>query len=216
MYTVRPPFFYKLLYHKAIYRVKEEGKSLFLTFDDGPIPEVTPRVLQILEEFSAKATFFCIGKNIRNNPRIIDQIIAAGHSLGNHTFNHLNGWKVKKEDYMEDILKCERQFRESADQQINLFRPPYGRIKPSQYSILNAQYSIIMWDVLSGDFDKNTTKEECLDNVLSKTREGSVIVFHDSLKAKDKLYYVLPRILKHFTEKGFSFKAINPALPLQE
>jgi len=208
MYTVRPPFFYKLLYKKAIFRVKEEGKSLFLTFDDGPIPEVTPRVLQILKDFNAKATFFCIGKNIQENPGILAQIISDGHTLGNHTFNHVNGWKVKSENYLEDVLKCNRQFRQSTNQEVSLFRPPYGRIKPSQYSSLKTQYSVIMWDVLSGDFDKKTTKEECLDNVLANVREGSVIVFHDSLKAREKLFFALPKVLKYFTEKGYTFKAI--------
>lgn len=214
MYTVRPPFFYKLLYKKAICRFKEEGKSLFLTFDDGPIPEVTPRVLQILKDFNAKATFFCIGKNIKENPGILNQIISNGHALGNHTFNHLNGWKVKTEDYFEDILKCDHQFRESTSQRISLFRPPYGRIKLSQYTVLNTQYSIIMWDILSGDFDKNTTGEECLENVLSNAREGSIIVFHDSIKAKDKLFFVLPKVLKYFSENGYTFEAIKATLPL--
>jgi peptidoglycan-N-acetylglucosamine deacetylase len=209
MYTIRPPFFYRLLLKKAVWRIKGSDKCIYLTFDDGPIPEVTPWVLKTLEEFNAKATFFCIGKNAEANRGILKEIILKGHAVGNHTSNHLKGWRVNTTDYLEDVAKCDRQIKESTDQRIKLFRPPYGKLKPSQYSGLKRNYSIIMWDVLSGDFDKHTSPAQCLNNVISNTRNGSVIVMHDSLKAKEKLFYVLPELLKYFTKKGFAFKAIS-------
>lgn len=208
MYSVRPPFIAKLIYGKAVWRMNKSEKNIYLTFDDGPIPEVTPWVLKTLKEHNAKGTFFCIGENIKDHPEIFKRTIEEGHSIGNHTYTHPNGWETSKEKYLTEVEECNQQISKLANQEINLFRPPYGRMKLSQYSKIKTQYSIIMWDVLSADFDNETSPEKCLDNVLSKTRNGSIVVFHDSLKAKEKLYYALPEFLKHFKEKGFEFKAL--------
>jgi len=222
MYSVRPNLLMRRIYPSAVWRVPSKEKKIFLTFDDGPVPEVTPWVLSALRDYNAKATFFCVGANIEKHPEIFRQIIAEEHSIGNHTYNHLNGWKTKKEDYLKNIEKCNAQISRYADGQMKthphifsfahpniLFRPPYGRMTKSQISILKSQYSVVMWDVLSGDFDKKTSEEQCLQNVLTKAREGSIVVFHDSVKAKKNLYYVLPKFLKHFSEKGFVFKKLR-------
>nr|BFF39532.1 polysaccharide deacetylase family protein [Tenacibaculum mesophilum] len=182
-------------------------KEIFLTFDDGPIPKVTEFVLDQLHLFNAKATFFCIGDNIRKYPAVFSRIINEGHSVGNHTFNHLNGWKNSNTTYINNINKCENLL---SHQKTKLFRPPYGKIKRKQAKQLLANgYKIIMWDVLSADFDPTITKEKCLQNVLRNVENGSIIVFHDSIKASDKLYYVLPKVLEEFSLQGYKFKAIS-------
>lgn len=209
-------------YSSAVWRVPTEEKKIFLTFDDGPVPEITPWVLSILKKHNAKATFFCVGANIEKFPEIFRQIISEGHSIGNHTYNHLNGWKTESKNYIENVSKCDSVmtgYRLSVISnqshrspftvyRLPLFRPPYGRMKKSQYTLIKSQYSIVMWDVLSRDFDESTSEQKCLQNVLSKTREGSIVVFHDSLKAKEKLFYVLPKVLEHYSVKGFSFEII--------
>ena len=222
MYSVRPNVFLRSLYPSAIWRIPGKEKQVFLTFDDGPIPEVTPWVLSTLQEYSAKATFFCIGANIEKHPDIFRQIISEGHSIGNHTYDHLNGWKTKTKDYIENIEQCKNAISK-IHQPLTInsartivqpgghqpcFRPPYGKMKLSQYSLLATHYSVIMWDVLSGDFDQTISEEKCLKNVLTKTRQGSIVVFHDSLKAKKNLFYVLPRFLEHFSKQGFEFRSI--------
>lgn len=218
MYSVRPHLLMRKLYPSAIWRIPTKEKKLFLTFDDGPIPEVTPWVLAQLKKYNAKATFFCIGDNINKHSGIFQQIVSEGHSIGNHTCHHLDGWKTKTKEYLENIEHCEKNIQ-SAVYRLRLttnskplFRPPYGKMRRSQYSILNTQYSVIMWDVLSGDFDQTISEEKCLKNVLSKTREGSIVVFHDSIKAKKNLHYVLPKFLEHFSEKGFAFNHLTPTL----
>lgn len=189
--------------------VKE--KEIFLTFDDGPTPEITAFVLAELKKHQAKATFFCIGKNIEKHPEIYNTIIAEGHSIGNHTQNHLKGWKSDNTIYIDDFLACEKtitQFNKSKIKQ-KIFRPPYGKIKKSQAKeIIKKGYQIIMWDVLSGDFDTKLSKEKCLQNVLQNTQKGSIIVFHDSVKAAERMQYALPKVLNTFSKKGFSFKSI--------
>ena len=202
MYSVRPPYLIQKIYKHLTWNIPTNDKIIYLTFDDGPTPEVTPWVLDTLKKFNAKATFFCIGKNVKKHPEIFKQIIEDDHAVGNHTFNHLNGWKTKKEDYLNDIEKC------AALIDSKLFRPPYGKLRPSHYSLLTTHYFLIMWDVLSGDFDKNTNRETCLKNVTANTKKGSIVVFHDSIKAKENLYYALPELLEYFTTKGFKFKAI--------
>ncbi|MFT7589977.1 MAG: peptidoglycan/xylan/chitin deacetylase (PgdA/CDA1 family), partial [Limisphaerales bacterium] len=183
----------------------KEDKTLYLTFDDGPTPQVTDFVLSELERVDAKATFFCIGANVIAHPEIMDRIIAAGHSVGNHTFNHVNGWKTDTEDYTSQVAKC----AEVLDSK--LFRPPYGRIKISQIKELESNYKIIMWDVISGDFDLSINKEQVLDNVMSNAKGGSIIVMHDSVKAEEKIRYSLPKVLDHFKAEGYSFKKIETA-----
>jgi peptidoglycan-N-acetylglucosamine deacetylase len=166
---------------------------------------VTPFVLDELKKYNAKATFFCIGKNVVENPDVYKRILGEGHAVGNHTFNHLNGWKTDDAEYLDNIAKA-KQYIDS-----NLFRPPYGRISSFQQKQLSADrfgLKTIMWTVLSGDFDKDITEERCLQNVSLHAKEGSVIVFHDSEKAAKKMQYALPRVLNYFSEKGFSFEKI--------
>jgi len=207
-YFVKTPWWLKKLYSSRIWSIDTNEKKIYLTFDDGPHPTITPFVLGELKKYGAKATFFCIGKNVVSYPGVYQQILDEGHRTGNHTQNHLNGWQTVNDIYFSDI--------EEATLYINsdLFRPPYGRIRSSQAKYIRRAMDketakIVMWDVLSGDFDKSTTPEQCLKNVVEKTNDGSVIVFHDSVKAWEKLSYTLPRILEHFSRKGFTFSAIS-------
>jgi peptidoglycan/xylan/chitin deacetylase (PgdA/CDA1 family) len=204
MYLVKTPLLLKKLYPKnLIWNKPRTDKVIFLTFDDGPIPIVTPWVLKTLNKFNAKATFFCIGENISKHPEIFSQLKADEHAIGNHTFNHLNGWKTDKITYINNYLKCQEITT------TKLFRPPHGRIKRSQIKVLAAQNTqIIMWDVLSGDFDTKLSPEKCLYNVLKHTENGSIVVFHDSLKAWGRLEYVLPKALSYWIEKGFRFEIL--------
>lgn len=198
-------------FSKYVWRFSMDKKEIFLTFDDGPTPEITQFVLDELNKYNAKATFFCIGKNIENNPEIFKQITSFGHSVGNHTQNHLNGWKSKNKNYIDNILEVEKTLQRCnfTTLQLQLFRPPYGKIKKQQAKeILKRGYKIIMWSVLSADFDVTISKENCLQNVLENTKNGSIIVFHDSDKAAEKLRFVLPKVLEEFSKKGFTFKAI--------
>lgn len=207
LYFIKTPRILKRLFTKYTWSFFSDRKEIFLTFDDGPIPEVTEFVLDQLQQFNAKATFFCIGDNIRKHPAVFNRIITEEHSVGNHTFNHLNGWKNSNTTYIENINKCESLL---THQTAKLFRPPYGKIKRTQAKKLIAKgYKIIMWDVLSADFDKTISKEKCLQNVLKNTQNGSIVVFHDSIKASEKLYYALPKMLQEFSERGYEFKAIK-------
>jgi peptidoglycan/xylan/chitin deacetylase (PgdA/CDA1 family) len=203
MYFANSPFWLKWIYPTLIWHKSRKEKTVFLSFDDGPIPDVTPFVLNTLKSFNAKATFFCIGENVVKHPEIYKQILADGHSVGNHTYNHLKGWDTKNEIYLDNITRCAKLVKS------NLFRPPYGRAKKSQLSVLNTQYSIIMWDVLSGDFDTKISPRKCLQNVLDHTKNGSIIVFHDSIKAFPRLEYALPLALEQLASKGFQFKSIQ-------
>lgn len=200
---VHPPALLRQMHTDRLWRVATAEKKIYLTFDDGPIPGVTHRVLDILRDYNARATFFCVGANIEKNPDVYQQILAEGHSTGNHTWSHMNGWKNDSRRYYADVEKC------AAICDSKLFRPPYGRMKPSQSRYLRKLgYKMIMWDVLSCDFDPQITKEQCLANVLNYTREGSLVIFHDSVKAADKMLYALPLMLKHFSDKGFTFEQL--------
>ena len=195
-----------------VWRFSLGKKEIYLTFDDGPTPEITQFVLDELQKHQAKATFFCIGKNINNNPEIFNKIITNGHSIGNHTQNHLNGWKTDKATYLENVLACQASVTQlhTVTSKQKLFRPPYGKIKKTQANkLLKKGYKIIMWSVLSADFDTTISKEKCLENVLKHTKNGSIVVFHDSVKAAKKLRYVLPKILTELAKRGFVFKAIK-------
>ena len=263
MYLVKSPLVLKWYYPQLLWNKPRNEKTIYLTFDDGPIPIVTPFVLKTLAVYQAKGTFFCIGDNIQKYPKEFSEVVKSGHSIGNHTFNHLNGWKTDDETYIANAQKAQELT------QTNLFRPPYGRIKKSQIKRLRAegwmaegereqsemgrqksevgnqftrsqsqpsnadQYlqtsnpslnlkpptfylppstqalQIVMWDVLSGDFDTNLSPEKCYQNVIKTTQNGSIIVFHDSLKAFARLQYALPRVMKHFSERGFKFESLR-------
>jgi len=210
-YLVKTPRLVQRFFHNYAWRIKTSKKEIYLTFDDGPVPDFTPWVLETLKKFEAKATFFCVGENIQKHPEIYQRVIQDQHSVGNHTFNHLQGWKTSTSKYIKNILKAESYLQEArGDNGIKLFRPPHGRIKPNQARALRKKgYKIIMWDVLSADFDRTISKEQCLQNVLQNAGQGSIVVFHDSLKASEKLQYVLPKVLEYFKEKGFSFEKLD-------
>ena len=202
MYLAKTPELLKPLYKDLLWHVDTTRKELFLTFDDGPIPEVTPWVLQVLRSYGAKATFFCIGKNIEEHRWIYDMIQKEGHSVGNHTYDHLNGWRSTPWAYYRSVLACSKLTGS------DLFRPPYGRIKRDQAKGLLNRFQIVMWDVLSGDFDPKASKDKCLSNVVDNAGRGSIIVFHDSLKAQEKMQYALPKVLEHFSSLGYAFRAL--------
>lgn len=188
------------------WRIPTAEKVLFLTFDDGPIPEITPWVLDQLAEFDAKATFFCVGENVVNHPTVFNRLIEEGHSVGNHTFNHVSGWGTDNLPYFHNIRKAARLVKSS------LFRPPYGRLMPSQKNFLQRHYQIVMWDVLSGDYDPNISGENCLENVIDNARPGSIIVMHDSVKAEGNLRFMLPRVLEFYAAKGWRFERLDETI----
>ena len=209
LYVVKTPNFVKKIFSSLTWHIATEEKNIYLTFDDGPTPEITNWVLNELEKYNAKATFFCIGKNILNHPSIFKTILEKGHRIGNHTNNHLNCWKKNTKTYIKNIAQAQNVINLNANQQEKLFRPPYGKLTNSvRKRVLKKGYKIIMWDILSGDFDTKISNEKCLKNVLNNSSNGSIIVFHDSVKASEKLKYVLPKTLKHFSEKGYTFKPV--------
>jgi len=204
VYSASTLLFFRFFSKKhLIYTVPSKEKVLYLTFDDGPVPEVTPVILKILKERNARATFFCIGENVKKHPDIFLEIKQEGHSIGNHTFNHPDGWKTPPGEYAENVSRCEEYFV------TDLFRPPYGRFSLSQYYLLRKKYKFILWSVLSGDFRRKTSPDQCLSNVLENAIPGSIIVFHDNLIAKEKVLYVLPLVLDHFQKKGFRFDKLT-------
>lgn len=206
MYLVKTPPLIKSIFGEFIWDIDTDEKEVFLTFDDGPIPVVTPWVLDVLKEYGFKASFFCVGENVQKYPEIYNRILEEGHTVGNHTFNHLNGWLEENEEYLDNIKKCDHIF------ETHFFRPPYGKIKKSQFMSLNLSKSVVMWDILSGDFDQTITEDKCLNNVINHYRPGSIIVFHDSLKAEDKLTYVLPKVLEHLASNGYKSESLDYAM----
>jgi len=210
MYLHSTPRLVKKYYNEYIWDKRTVGKKcVFLTFDDGPIPGLTEYVLSELSVVSAKSTFFCVGDNVRKYPEIFHKVVSSGHSFGNHTYNHLNGFKTRTKDYVDNVKKCDRQITQTGFSRLRkLFRPPYGLIKPSQAKKLLPDYDIVMWDVLSGDFDTGLNPDKSLRNSIRSTKPGSIVVFHDNYKAEKTLRYVLPRFLNHFSEKGFTFEAL--------
>ncbi len=194
------------MYPQALWTMPpDSSKTLYMTFDDGPIPEMTPYILDLLQKHGAKATFFCVGDNVLKYPDIYRRIQADGHSVGNHTFHHLNGWKTPLSEYVENVHQCARYV------QSRLFRPPYGCLTRKQMAALAPAYQIIMWDVLSGDFDPSVGPEQCLRHVTRHARPGSIIVLHDNIKAQKQVFYALPRLLDYFNEKGYRFCSIPVA-----
>lgn len=203
MYLVRTPEPLKPLFRDLVWSVKEPGRRVFLTFDDGPIPEVTPWVLDALAVHGAKATFFCIGRNVAKEPALFQRLQSEGHAVGNHTHDHLNGWQSSQRAYLRNVLRCQ------ALTGTTLFRPPYGRITAGQSRALKERFHIVMWDVLSADFDERIDGERCYRNVVDHVAPGSIIVFHDSLKAAPRLRYALPRVLERLTQEGYSMEALD-------
>ena len=200
----------KKIFNNLVWDIPNSDKKIYLTFDDGPIPEVTEWVLELLKSEDIKATFFCIGDNIKKHPEVYKRILSEGHQTGNHTFNHLNGWKTETKSYLGNFKLCETEHLKLNTEHSFLFRPPYGKIKPSQSkAIRQLGYKIIMWDVLSYDFDPTISVEKCLENVISNTEQGSIIVFHDSLKAEKNLKYALPKAIQILKNRGFVFDVIS-------
>jgi peptidoglycan-N-acetylglucosamine deacetylase len=204
MYWHKNNFLLHWLYPSFTWHKSRTEKKIYVTFDDGPIPEVTEWVLDVLQQYNATATFFCVGDNIRKHPQIYEQVKHAGHRIGNHTFNHLNGWKTSEHVYLDNVKK----FQMVAGEEVHLFRPPYGKITRRQSSIIRGTHQIIMWDVLSGDFDQKLSPENCLHQSIRHTENGTIIIFHDSLKARKSLEYVLPQYLKHFHSLGYTFEKL--------
>ena len=213
MYLTRTPRFIQNLFPNFLWQQPTQEKKVYLTFDDGPIPEVTPWVLDQLDQFNAKATFFCVGDNVVKHPDVYQQVLLKGHQVGNHTFNHLNGWTSENINYFHNTRKCAQLVKSS------LFRPPYGRLKPKQAQFLMRHYKVVMWSILSGDFDPTLDKEQCLKNVISNLFPGAILVFHDSLKAQKKLEYVLPRLLEYLVKEGYKLEIIEDkeaSIPLKQ
>lgn len=206
-YFIKVPRLVKKLFPRYIWDIPSEDKVVYFTFDDGPHPQITPWVLETLEKYNAKASFFCIGQNAEKHISLYNEIIAAGHAIGNHTYSHLDGWKVSTKEYIDDIKKASKIIPG------NLFRPPYGRLKGKHLEFLDAALNtnakVIMWDVLSADFDLKCTPQQCLKNVLDNVRAGSIVVFHDSSKAHKNLMHTLPAALQLLSEKGCLLKKIE-------
>ena len=203
MLIEQPPLLYRLLFPEAIWRLKRKGRRIvYLTFDDGPIPEVTPWVLDLLDSYGVKATFFLVGDNVSRNPELLEEIRRRGHSWGNHTMHHLQGMKVTSLRYMRDLTEADRLIDSP------LFRPPHGLLRWSQAAAIKAHYNIIMYDLVTRDYSHKLTPEQVLDNVKRFARNGSIIVFHDSLKAEKNLRYALPRAIEWLKQQGYEFNAL--------
>jgi peptidoglycan/xylan/chitin deacetylase (PgdA/CDA1 family) len=204
-------FLMRALYPDFIWRKDKQDKTIYLTFDDGPIPEITEFVLETLAQFNAKATFFCIGDNIRKHPDIFEKVINDGHTIGNHTYNHLRGWATDDEEYLANVKQCDAEISskvKSVNGSKKLFRPPHGRIKRGQARVLLPDYDIIMWDVLTADYDASLSAERVLAKALQYTENGSIVLFHDSIKANKNMSFALPRFLEYFSEQEFRFQSI--------
>ncbi len=199
----------QLLLPGYTWRREVKGKTLYLTFDDGPIPVVTPFVLEQLANYKAKATFFCVGENLAKHSDVAEQVLADGHLLANHTYNHLKGWETNTKDYLHNVWLCQAQLDALQPPPAKkLFRPPHGRVSRAQAAVLRGQYELIMWDTLTYDFDASLSPEACYKKAVKHTKSGSIIVFHDSLKAQRNLMYALPRYLEHFTAEGYTFETL--------
>ena len=199
----RPPPLLRRIYPALIWQFPNEQNSLFLTFDDGPTPEMTPWVLDMLDQYNAKATFFCLGKNVEMHPRLYADILRRGHAVGNHSYSHLKGWGMETDAYIRDVDTA------AACIESNLFRPPYGRISPNQAKMLSERYRIIMWNVLSQDYSRSLSRKRCAARVVRDMKPGAVVVFHDSVKSAQNLWYALPLVLRRLRERGWTSKPIE-------
>ena len=199
------------LFPSVTWRIRTREKVLFLSFDDGPVPEATPEVLDTLALYNAKATFFCIGENMQRHPEIFSRLVREGHIVGNHTYQHLNGWRTSTNNYLQNV---EMWSRISGDAGIiapstTLFRPPYGKLKLSQFLALKKKYKLVMWDVISRDWEQDRTADSCFERIKRKAGPGSIVVFHDSIKAKARMLPALEKTLKHFAGAGFRFESLE-------
>lgn len=201
LFPVKPPLYADRYLNKFLWRVESSDK-IYLTFDDGPTPEITIKVLDILDKYNIKSTFFCLGRNVDKYKSIYNEIIKRGHGVGNHSYSHLNGWKTKLDEYLNDVSLATENIK------TNLFRPPYGKIRPRQLKAVSEKYKVVMWDVLSGDYSPRINKDTCYNNVVKTAKEGSIIVFHDSIKASENLFYALPKSIEYFLKKGFKFDVL--------
>lgn len=210
---VKTPAVAKKMFPNYVWDIPTSEQVLYLTFDDGPTPEITDWTLKTLAAYNAKATFFCIGKNIEEHPDIFNKVISSGHSIGNHTQNHIKGWKTKAQPYVENVAEAQKHIDvhyKTADTVGKLFRPPYGQISPKQgKQLIQLGYNIIMWDVVAYDWDKTITPETSLNRVTSKAKNGSIVVFHDSVKAQRNMQYALPKTLEYFSKRGYRFEPIQ-------
>lgn len=203
MFFERPLNSLRLFYRGAIWKIKREEKTIYLTFDDGPVPGVTARVLDILDSYNIKATFFCVGENVANNPDIYAEVLQRGHQVGNHTYNHLKGFEYSTESYLANVAKASEVIHS------NLFRPPYGRIKPKQLRMLCKQYKVVLWDLVTRDYNSFLSPDYIMRNIRALTRNGSIIVFHDSLKAEKNLFAVLPLAIEFWISEGYLFDVLT-------
>ncbi len=203
MYIVHPPRIVRSLFNGVVWSVPGPAKDLYLTFDDGPVPGITPWVLDTLAAHGAKATFFCIGHNCAEHPELLQRIRSEGHTVGNHTYDHVRGLRTSTRSYLRNVLRCQ------VITGTRLFRPPYLSISLSQLKAVRKRFDVVLCDVLSGDFDTSIDGPTCLGNILPNVRPGSIVIFHDSLKGEERLRYALPRTLDHFAEKGYRFRALD-------
>lgn len=199
---VRPPGLLRKIYKNSLWRMNSDERIIYLTFDDGPIEELTPWVLDVLKQYNVKATFFCVGNNIDKHNPIFQRLLQEGHRVGNHTYNHIKGWKTKTAAYLENVEQCQQLT------QTNLFRPPYGRIKKKQFSLISQTYTVVFWDVLTHDYDQLISPQICLENSIKYTRNGSIVVFHDNIKAQKNLKFVLPQYIEHFLKLNYKFAVL--------
>lgn len=203
MLITHPSLLLKSLYPSLKWNIETGEKNLYLTFDDGPTAGVTDVLLDLLKNFNAKASFFCIGKNIQENPELFQRVIDEGHEIGNHTYQHLNGWKSKTIDYLRDVKEFEHIYKS------NFFRPPYGRLKPGQIAALKDKYQIMMWSALSMDYHPRVSKEDCYEKAVKQLKPGNIILFHDSIKAKEKMLFAVEKLLKKASEEGYAFQSLS-------
>ncbi len=203
MFIEQPPLLVRLLYPQAIWRMDKKEKAVYLTFDDGPIPEITPWVLDLLDKYQIKATFFMVGDNIRKHPEEFKMVVERGHRLGNHTFNHIRGSEYLSENYLANTDKANEYLH------TDLFRPPHGHMRWQQYQILKQKYRIIMWDLVTRDYSKCLNGPQVLAKVKKYVRNGSIITFHDSIKSEQNVKYALPRAIEWLKEQGYEFKVFD-------
>ena len=204
MFVEQPPLLYRMLFPECVWRIQKKRKCVYLTFDDGPIPEVTPWVLDTLDRYGVKATFFMVGDNVRRHPELLEEVLRRGHSVGNHTMNHMQGRIVTTETYLDNIERANKLIH------TNLFRPPHGLMKRIQMRVVNERYNVVMYDVVTRDYNRKLSADRVFDNVRRYARDGSIIVFHDSLKSRERVLEALPRAIEWLHDNGFTLLPLKP------